>query len=427
MNATARGRYSVLRAWLVDHEGFLVRLELGLAICIPLLFLLLAVLRARPFVDDTPILIGPHGELLPGNGDDWFTYKIHALNILSGGLAEPNFGRFVFTVHGFLYNYFVAGIFKVSGVNTSYVYVIQTFLVGSSPSILYVTARLVRFRFAHLAAIAFFLLASAQLYIDYFRYLSFLLMSENLFLPLFAVSLCAYAWAFRRRSRIGAFVAGILLGLTVLSRLSDFYPALGVLLVAPAYFLLKRRLAPPLSLSVAITIGFALAMALFPLREYVATGTPDVDVFLVKHGFDTPPAQLVEWPAYYGARLAFVFGIPQWLAVYDRGIADFRVHPHWIVIWLGVIGYLASRLRWRRLPDLAELTMLVFLGLYTGAYTFVGALENYGGRSVSVILPLAAVFGAFLLDDLIRNRVPGIEIAGAPSTRAAVAAGGLKA
>ncbi len=395
-----------LRAWQAAHERALARLELGLVVAMPLLFLVAALIKAHPFVDDTPLLVSPTGELLPGNGDDWFSYKIHAINILRGGLAEPAIGKYVFTVHGFLYNYFVAGIFAIFGVNTSVVYVVQTALVGASPSILYAAIRLIRGRIPHLAAIAFILVAAGQLYIDYFRYLSFFLMSENLFLFLFSVTFLAYAWAFGRRSHAGAVAAGILLGLTVLSRISANVAALGVIAVAPAYFLFYRRGSARLTMTLALAAGFLLAMSLFPLREYAATGQPDLDVFLVKHGWDTPPAELSEWPGYYGARWLFVFGIPQWLAVYDPGIIDYRVRPHWMVECVGVIGYLVTRFTWRRVPDLREFVMLTFLTLYLSAYVFVSTIENYGGRSISVALPLAAVFGAFLLCELLGDPIP---------------------
>lgn len=391
-----------LSTWMADHDRALAKLELGSVIALPLLFLLMALVKAQPFVDDTPILIGPNGDLVPGGGDDWFWYKIHAVKIVKEGLAEASFGKYIYTNHGFLYNYFVAGIFKIFGENTSFVYVAQTFLVGLTVPVLYL---LIRGRVSRIAAITFIVLAGFQLYVDYFRSLSFLLMSENLFMSLFAVTFCAYGWAFARRSHVGALIAGILLGLTVLSRMSALVAALGVIVVGAAYFRFNR-VPVRRTMNLAVAVGFVLAMSLFPLREYFATGQPDIDIFLVKHGWDVPPANLLEWPAYYAARWLFVLGIPQFQAIYDPGIISYRLRPHWTAAWLALIGYFITRFTWRRIPELWEVSMFVFLGLYISAYTFVSTIENYGGRSISVALPLVAVFAALFVNDLFGGRLP---------------------
>jgi 4-amino-4-deoxy-L-arabinose transferase-like glycosyltransferase len=388
--------------WLATHDHLLARLESGLVIATPLLFLLLALIKAYPFVDDIPLLTGPKGELLPAGGDDWYTYKIHAIKILNEGLAEPSFGSYVRTVHGFLYNYFVAAIFAIAGVNTSIVYVVQTFLIGGSVSLLYLTVRLIRGRLPPIAAIALIVTAAAQLLIDYYRSLSFLLLSESLFLFLVSVTFFLYAWAYQQHGQAAAFVAGIALGLTVLSRTSALTAALGVIAVGFLYARADRR-AAPLALSALLVAGFLLAMSLLPLREYAATGQPSLALITDPGGIDPPPSQLSEWPGHYASRLLYVFGFPQWLAVYDPAISVYRPRLYWSVIWIGVLAYIVSRFLWRRLPDIREGAMLVFLVLFISAHTFLSVPQNYGGRYISVGLPLAAVFGALFLAELLSH------------------------
>src|SRR4051812_46182755 len=73
--------------------------------------------RVRPFVDDVT--------QATSGGDDWFTYKQNALDVLDHGWTMPGIPDAYYQPSGFLYNYFVAGVFAVAGRIPAYVYVVH--------------------------------------------------------------------------------------------------------------------------------------------------------------------------------------------------------------------------------------------------------------------------------------------------------------
>lgn len=350
----------------------LQRLELALAASLPILFLLIAVARAWPFVDDVPF-DGPQG-------DDWFFYKKLAASIVSGGLSIPAIGSYVLVPHGFLYPYFLAGVFSIFGDNASIAYVVQATVVGISGVVLW---SLVRRRMEPPTGIVFLVAIGAVLYLDFVRRISFKLLSENLFLFLFAIFLFVFARAYARRSNAGAALAGVLLGLTVLSRTSIAASALGIVLLACGYGPAKRE--TTFNWGLALAAGFAVAMCLLPLREYAAIGRPNVDLILNNGDWVPAPAGIAARAEYYGRRVLFTLGATGFV------IDEFRFRPHWLAIWCGVLAYIVMRIRSREWPPIAEAAVLIFLPLYLAPVIMVAGIENYGGRMVAAAMPFAAM------------------------------------
>jgi hypothetical protein len=381
------------------------RLEAILAIAMPLAFLAVAAMWAWPFVDDLP----REGQ----QGDDWHFYKRLATSIVNGGLTIPAIDTYTLLPHGFLYNYFVAGVFAVFGINTSYVYVIQAALVGLAASLLWVAAR--RDTTAWGGAVLL-LVVGGTLYLDFVTRLSFRLLSENLFLVMAAACLAALVAAERRRSLALSATAGALLGLAILSRTSALASALGLILVGAAAVGVRRgttpaevRLTPdatpaevPLKadapLVAVFVAGFAVAMCLLPLREYAAIGRPNFDLITHTQDWVQPPEGLAPKVDYYGRRLLFALGATDFVN------PDYRPRPHWALIWLGVMGYLATRVWWRQWPTLLETCILVMLPLYLGPVWLFAGIDNYGGRMVAMAMPFAAVLAARFAGD-VRERL----------------------
>ena len=359
------------------------RVETALALAIPAVFFAIAVIKAWPFVDDVP-LDGPQG-------DDWYFYKTVATSIVRDGLSVPTLGTYTLLPHGFLYNYFVAGVFSVFGVNAAFVYVIQAALVGASVSLLWLAAR---GGWSRAGGIAFLLLASVTLYVDFVQRLSFRLLSENLFLFLAAAFVLALAKADEHRSHAGALGAGALLGLAVLSRTSVLGWALGVVLGGAAVTLVRRR--PPFTMAAALAAGFVLAMCLLPLREYAAIGRANFDLITHTQDWVPAPVGLAARAEYYGSRVLFTLGATEFVN------PDYRPRPHWMLIWAGAAGYLAARVwwRWERWPGAAEACVLAFIPLYLGPVLLVSGIDSYGGRMVAVAMPLAAVLIGALITEV---------------------------
>jgi len=370
-------------AWLAAHDRALGRWERALAVAIPVVFLGLAIVRAWPFVDDVP--------LDRFVGDDWWTYKTYGHTILREGLAMPSVGPYVAKVHGFLYSYFVAGVFAIFGENTAFVYILQSFMVGASVSLLYLP---LRERLSHAGAIGFLVAASVLMYIDFFRSLSFLLLSESLYVFLLSVFLVAYLAAFKRGSHVTAFVAGIVLGLAVLSRTSALAAAFGVLGAGVAYVLLRRGSARP-TVALALAAGFAASMGLLPLREYAATGRAEFDLITHTADWIKPPTEPLAFAEFFARRVLFTLGFTSFLT------DEYRFRPHWFLIWIGFFGWAVSRFWWRRAPDFREVATVVFLALYFGPIIFFADPVNYGGRYISVGLPFALMLATAVVDDLL--------------------------
>lgn len=356
----------------VHHPRGWLRLELAIAAGLPIVFVLLAVLKAWPLVDDVP-LDGPQG-------DDWFFYRRLAASIMSGGLSMPGIDSYVLVPHGFLYPYFLAGVFSIFGDNASIAYVVQAALAGVSGIALW---WLVRRRSEPMVGIVFLAAIGVVLYVDFIRRISFKLLSENLFLFLFAIFLVALARAYSRRSHAGAAIAGVLLGLTVLSRTSITASALGIVLLACAYGPARRE--TTLSWGLTLAVAFAVTMCLLPLREYEAVGRPNFDLILNNGDWVPAPDGLVAQAEYYGRRVLFTLGATGFV------MEEFRVRPHWFAIWCGAAAYLVARIRSRQWPTIGEAAVLIFLPLYLGPVIMVAGIENYGGRMVAAAIPFAAL------------------------------------
>lgn len=313
-------------------------------------------------------------------------------------MTIPAIDTYTLLPHGFLYNYFVAGIFAVFGINTSYVYVIQAALVGVAASLLWVAARRETTAWGGTVLL---LAVGGTLYLDFVTRLSFRLLSENLFLVLAAACLAVLVAAERRRSLALSATAGALLGLAILSRTSALASALGLILVGAAAGVARRlarppkvRLKPDATLVATFAAGFALAMCLLPLREYAAIGRPNFDLITHTQDWVQPPEGLAPKVDYYGRRLLFAMGATDFVN------PDYRPRPHWTLIWVGVMGYLATRLWWRRWPTLLETCILVMVPLYLGPVWLFAGIDNYGGRMVAMAMPFAAVLAARFAGDV---------------------------
>ena len=170
-------------------------------------FLLPALYRAYPFVDDVNSRISA--------GNDWLTYKENALSILHEGLTMPRVGGNYDRPGGFLYNYFIAAIFALTGENSTHVYLVQTILLAFSVGVMvfafkpYLTARATTIYFAALALFVF---------VDVFCLYTFRLLSENLVVFLLPIFCLLVLRSFETESYFLSACAGIVCGLCVLSR-----------------------------------------------------------------------------------------------------------------------------------------------------------------------------------------------------------------
>jgi 4-amino-4-deoxy-L-arabinose transferase-like glycosyltransferase len=358
-----------------------------LAALVPVAFLTAGLVRAAPFVDDvTPEL---------SRGDDWLTYKRFAVSILEGGLSMPAVEGPYRRPGGFLYNYFLAGVFLVFGTNASYVYVVQCALLGLSVTLMFLAFR----RYLKpVTGLAFLGALSAFMVVDVYRRYAFRLLSENLLVAL----LPAMFWLIlRSRDRsspaLGA-AAGVVAGLAFLTRpnLVLLGPAVAILLLAYAPPRAAWRVALPLAFAVAF---FATAAAM-PLRNHVASGTMRVPAVTTTNDWASgtrtvrPPSleltfENVRTAAnYYGRRMLFAAGLM------PAFVPEYRVRPHWLAAWGGALAFVWIAVRRRRL-EFWQALAASFVVVYLVPLIAVAMIQNYGFRMIVPALPAVILLAVY--------------------------------
>jgi len=376
-------------AWANAHEDRIRAVTAVLAAALPILFLLAALVQAAPFVDDVP--------LDSREGDDWVSYKLFAHSVYRDGLSMPvmagAYGAQEGTVHGFLYIYFVAGVFAVFGENSSFVYVVQSALIGAAASLVHLGWRRV---LSPLAALAVLLGAALLAFADIYRSIGFRLLSENLFVFLLAATFAAYVEAHWRRSAWLATGAGILLGLAVLSRTNFLVAGLCLLAAAAAY---ARIRAAGVAIPAMLGIGFAVGMLPLPLRELAATGAPDLILLKPNPGdlYPPPTGSIGELVEHYVRRVLFTIGFT---TAQEPG---YRWRPHWLLLWSGALAWLIWRVRRPRL-DPPETFALLVIVTYLGPVIALSYPSNYGARMITVALPIVLGLAILGFDRWARGR-----------------------
>ena len=324
-------------------------------------------------------------------GDDWLVYHRMAVNVLDEGLMIPAVQRDYSRPGGFGYIYFVALTYAVLGVRSGAVYFIHILLLmGATVG----TAILFRQRFSLPGALLLTVALVVFLSVDMLRFNSLRLLSENLLVPLIAALLWTVLKAESTGRLLWFVLAGAVCGLCALTRPNTvfFGPAIASVLVLHPW---HSQWAPRSKLAVAFIAAFAIVCSLLPLRNYAVTGDIGVWAALRPAGWQLPRAEgrpgvpavdrLAGTARFYGARMAFAVGIPIFLQ------PAYRVRPHWLLMWIGVVLYLwfggrRPRVFWERL--LLTLAAAYLLPLFA-----VAQISSYGFRMVTpvvlLLLPLA--------------------------------------
>jgi len=343
-------------------------------------FLLPALYRAYPFVDDVNSRISA--------GNDWLSYKENALSILHEGLAIPRVGGNYDRPGGFLYNYFIAGVFASTGENTTHVYLVQAILLAFSVGLMvlafkpYLTARVTTIYFGALALFVF---------VDVFCLYTFRLLSENLVVFLLPIFFLLTLRAFETESYLLSACAGVVCGLCVLCRpnLILLSPATAALLV-----LYGKRKARRLIMSLTLLGGFGLTFVLLPLRNYAVTGKMSISAITYTDDWLTPAWNLAQplslgklaqamstGLGFYARRIIFCMGF----AFVELPI--YWLRPHWIIMWAGVLVFLWRAAKRRRL-EFWEAFALSFILMYLGPLIAVAHIFNYGVRMIVPVIPM---------------------------------------
>lgn len=359
----------------------------GLALVVPLLFLTLAFARAYPFVDDV--------SAANSAGDDWLTYKTLALSVVDGGLAMPGAsGQYAVIPHGFLYVYFLAFLFSLFGANSAYVYVVQGFLCGVSASLTYAA---VGRKFSPAVGLTFLVALAGLMYVDVYRAISFRLLSENLYFPLWAVALYFLLPLFEaatKRKSTYSFFAGLALGLIVLTRPSLVLSAAAVLSIIFAHSRLRGvTLRVPLSAALGGLVGVSGNL----VRDYLASGRATFAIVSDTRDWiriwNLPDMTFAQALA---SRVMFATGIPQLLdSTYHRA-------THWMILWVAFVIYLPWKLLTeKRSVRVWEVALYAYVVCYIVPVIAVADITSYGGRMVATILPVLLILCFRLVEEVV--------------------------
>lgn len=337
-------------------------------------------------------------DVTPSNsiGDDWLQYHQNALSVLHDGLSMPNVRGPYLRPAGFGYAYFIAMTYAIFGERSEAVYLLQGLLLVLA--MIGLTAVLWSALSPLIASGALLALVVAM-YADIYNAFSFRLLSENLVFPLLAVLLfCALKGESTGRRRYLA-GAGAACGLCFLARpnLLLFGPAVALVLL----FGSQRPRAWRVQATLVFVTAFVTVCLAIPLRDYVATGRPGMDIVTRQVDWTVPFATVRPDPAsafatgehglaktwdLYWRRAAFIVGVPYFVE------PRFRLRPHWLIIWGGFGFYLLQLLR--RKPELWEKLVLALAFCYFAPLLQVGSISSYGVRMLSPGVPLVLVLAA---------------------------------
>lgn len=360
-------------------------------------------------------------------GDDWTFYHRNATNILEEGLwMHYVSGPYTLGHHpaGFLYNYFIALCYWVFGAHPSYVYLVQSAMLGSTVVLLFLAFRRKlrpRTQLVLLAALTVFAFLDVQ------RYYVIRLLSENLFIFESALFFYLLFLGYLDRRRWAQIAALGLLGVMLLTRPNilifvppllawliitrhgrgrgkylDFVAGLLLLMVVGSFIGLRNHAVtgkwiffPPAKWAAFYIPGYgpaptaakrllgpnAVREGLYPLMKMMGIAfTKDPGVMSVA----------------YVKRILFSVGFLPILR------PEYRYRPHWLLMWVAYIAVIAFRLAGDRPINFREKTLHLYvvtlLSLEVGVSTNLG---NYGFRSLFPIV-LPAVAGAVPLIDIVR-------------------------
>ena len=323
--------------------------------------------RTYPFHDDV--------SLKTAAGNDWLSYKMYALSIVHGGMDIPAVKGPYFIPGGFLYNYFIAAIFALTGPNSVHVYLVQCVMTGLSIVMMFLIARPY---FSPEAGLAYLVLLPIFTYFDWFHWYGTRLLSENLIIFLLPLALLALLHARRRGGLIGYAIAGLVFGLMTLTRQHLFFVPLGMSAIIFLYGGDRRRKFLQAFLFLFAAYG---AFIVLPIRNAAATGVwvpkthygyflPQVSQAMGSSGW-AGPGKL------FGKRAIYTIGIL--IGGYEAMGDQVVVNKHWLIVSVAAIAYVILAIHRRRLEYLDALCMS-FLIISNVTFILLPPLSGYGMR-----------------------------------------------
>jgi hypothetical protein len=345
-----------------------------------LLFLSLAFYRAYPFIDNV--------NAATSTGDDWLLYRQYASSIIHDGLLIPAQPDTYYEPAGFIYNYFIAALFWLTGENSSHVYLVQAAMLALSVGLMTIAFR----PYLSKQAVPIYWTGLAlTLFLDVFLVYTFKLLSENLVLFLLPIFYLTILRTFEKSSVLQAACAGLALGLCSLCRPN-------IVLIGPAaailLFLYLKHQPRRAAIILTFLLCFLLVISLLPLRNYLVANEVRVPIDPYKsHNMRkalgiyepvTPPAP--------GTVVLTAIKVYARLILFCSGLTFLELplrwlRPHWTLMWAGAFVF-AWRVFKRRRLEFWEALALGFIILYLGPLIVLMNIKSYGFRMIVPVIPM---------------------------------------
>lgn len=392
-----------------------------------ILFLVLGLVRLYPYNN------GLDGLLESKLWDDWNRYARLGIDIKRNGLHIPSIKGPYDWPAGFFYNYFVALCFLIFGENLIPIYLIQYLMIGVSIALVYWTFK---DRLSRPIALAFLCAMTTFAILDMCKYYVTRLLSENLLFFIIALFFFFFVRGFSRNNLKMQLVSAFLMGLAMLTRPNLFLYGAVLAVIIIAFYMKKKK-------GIIYILFFLLIMgstaSLLGLRNYVACGkwhviipTAEVkgqpDGLLAKHHHIPKSIDLssADGPAYEGLnRVSKNFGLYleylrqeplTFISHYVKSVLccfgflpfmdrDFRLRPHWVLMWAGYFAYLLSRFKGRRKMAMWELAIHLYLASYIISLVAVARVQSYGFRYMLPLTNFVLYFAFLFFDENIFKRL----------------------
>jgi len=246
--------------WTLTGDGGARTADLGMFA----IFFLQGLIRSAPFIDRTWRLSG---------GDDWLAYEASAREIVTGGIlmtyGEPlgHGGPYFYYP---LYSYFIALIHTLIGEDLFGVIFVQFLILAITGVVVHRTATMLFGRDVALWALVVLL---AELQLDFVRYYTVTLLSENLYVLPVALTVYFLVWFAQSRSPAALILAGLSGGIAALTRPSMmmFLP-LSMVLVAIVERRGGERFTEAMRSMLVYGAAFMAMVLLATIRNYVVSG-----------------------------------------------------------------------------------------------------------------------------------------------------------
>lgn len=382
-----------------------------LAIIVILLFVTLGLARLFPYENNL------QASIRDDPGDDWWTYARYALDVKHNGILLPTVSQAYPGPGSFLYIYFVALNFVIFGENLIPIFILHHLMMGLSIALIYWTFKDKLKPFTGimlLAALGLFM------FLDVYKYYAIRLLGENLMIFLVPLFLFCFVKGFEKDNIVLGLLSAFLMGAIILMRANILIFALLLIPIA-AYFYLKKG-----PRGILYLIIFILLMAFLPfllaLRNYIIadkwhflpTGNISSLNFLY-YSFPIPELDNASLPGrldmlkfmiqnpgiflnYLTKKILFCFGF---LPLLD---ADYKMRPHWMVMWFGYFTYIFLFFKRKWKLSLPEITANLYILTYLGSLVIAAQVHNYGFRMLIPATGFVLVFPFLAFDKLFRKK-----------------------